>query len=357
MKPEKKRITILYSRLSGYTLASLYALKTQHDVELMVFYWGEEKNAPFELGKLDWIDHYHNREQHSVEQIEEIVLKFAPHGVYMSGWMDKGYLEVAKKARLQGIPVIAGLDGQWNGTLRQRVGSTMASRLLHPAIDVIWAAGDRQAQFAKRLGYSGSRCWRGLYCCDWGKFARVPEVSAAGAQKAFLYTGRYVPVKGIGDLVEAYKMYRTQVESPWELHCAGTGELQHLLKDQAGIVDFGFVQPDRLPELMKSKSAFILPSHSEPWGVVLQEAAAAGLPLLCTEVCGASVHLLQDGYNGFLFEPASPKQLTHLMIRLHNLSLEEQVEMGNRSYELSKQFKPSHWAKTLMDGLRDFKSV
>jgi glycosyltransferase involved in cell wall biosynthesis len=118
-----------------------------------------------------------------------------------------------------------------------------------------------------------------------------------------------------------------------------------------GVEQRGFIQPAALPALMAEAGAFVLPSLSEPWGVVLQEAAAAGLPLISTEACGAAVHLLRDGHNGYL---VSPENVDELAARMHDLAMrpaDERTAMGARSFELSRQYTPDRWARTLLNGI------
>jgi glycosyltransferase involved in cell wall biosynthesis len=220
---------------------------------------------------------------------------------------------------------------------------------------VLWVAGDRQAQFARKLGYSGAKLWHGLYCCDWGNFSYLPTEIDDSKEKSFLYVGRYnAQEKALDLLVNAYTQYRNKVQQPWKLTCAGAGEMKQLLAGQTGIVDMGFTQPDALPALMRVHGAFILPSRKEPWGVVLQEAAASSLPLICSDACGASVHLLQDGYNGFVFGSDDIAHLAQCMVKMTELNNKERSEMGRRSHELARQFTPQRWAATLIQGLLDY---
>jgi len=88
----------------------------------------------------------------------------------------------------------------------------------------------------------------------------------------------------------------------------------------------------------------------------VQEAATAGLPLICSDACGATVHLLQDRHNGFLVEVNRIEQLANAMARMTKLDDEKRRTMGRRSHELSKQFTPQRWADTLFDGILSLKS-
>jgi glycosyltransferase involved in cell wall biosynthesis len=128
-----------------------------------------------------------------------------------------------------------------------------------------------------------------------------------------------------------------------------------MLSSTDGVENRGFVQPEELPRLMENAGAFVLPSRFEPWGVVVQEAAAAGLPVLCSTASGAGVHLVRDEYNGFQVESGSVEHLAETMRRMSALPVEERVQMGDRSHELSKQYTPERWARTFVEGVKRHK--
>lgn len=107
---------------------------------------------------------------------------------------------------------------------------------------------------------------------------------------------------------------------------------------------------------MKAAHAFVLPSTFEPWGVVLQEAAAAGLPLIASHACGAAVHLLRAGYNGYLCEPGDAEGLAGALLQMHQASEEDRRLMGSASMSLATQFTPDLWAATLERGVNLFRN-
>jgi glycosyltransferase involved in cell wall biosynthesis len=349
---EIQRVVVLFSRLSGYMAACLKTLKERYNVELLVFCRPPANEAPFETSYFDWIDEVHDRNQTRPEDIDPTVSRFGPQAVLMSGWLDPAYLRTARSLRRRGIPVVAGSDAQWTGSLRQHLACLTAPWYLHKAIDVLWVAGRRQENYARRLGYTGIHCWTGIYACDWEQFAANYSPDINGSTRAFLFVGRYLERKGLDVLVEGYQAYRSMVSDPWPLICAGAGEYKTLLEGREGIIDRGFTQPSELPELMADASAFVLPSRWEPWGVVVQEAAATGLPLLCSDACGAADHLLQDGLNGYLFRSGDAQHLASAMANLTQASAEERQKMGARSFELSKQYTPECWADTFVQGIR-----
>ena len=166
-----RRVAVFFSRLSGYMAACLRTLERLHDVELMIVRYPVDSNAPFKGDMFSAFERLHDRRRLNQNDLKRLLDEFGPEGLYISGWFDSEYVAAAKYARQRGIPVIAGLDGQWCGSFRQQLGRSIARWHLHAAIDVIWAAGERQRQFAAKLGYKGHRCWSGVYACDWDVFA------------------------------------------------------------------------------------------------------------------------------------------------------------------------------------------
>ena len=345
------QIAVLFSRLSGYTAACLRTLRETYDVELLVVRLPPAENAPFDDRHFGWIDRLYDRDVMNVGDMRHLIGEFSPDAILLAGWFDRGYLKVARSMREEGVPVVSGCDSQWRGIWKQQVARLISPWYLHSSIDVLWAAGERQRQLAHRLGYTGDRCWTGYYACNWPEFAQVHEKDAPETSSAFLFVGKYSSEKGIDVLVEAYRQYRRHHSSPWKLVCAGTGDLRHMLSDEPGVEDRGFVQPDQLPGVLRDTTAFVLPSRREPWGVVLQEAATAGMPLICSEECGAGVHLVQDGYNGYTFETTNPAHLARCMSQLSEKKEEDVAAMGDRSHQLSKQYTPTRWARTLVRGV------
>jgi glycosyltransferase involved in cell wall biosynthesis len=349
------KIAVLHTRLSGYLIACLRALATRPGVELLIYAWPGQTAAPFDPSLFVGMGTLRNRKCRTTRQLGLELAEFGPEVVLASGWVDPGYVKVCREMRKRGVPVIAGCDTQWKGSLRQQFAARTARWHVRRAIDVLWVTGARQAVLARALGYRGARLWDGYYACDWNRFGEVGKRRLAAEPAKvesphFLFVGRYAPEKGIDTLIKAYQIYQQESWSPWELRCAGAGPLQERLI-AAGAVDLGFIQPDRLPEVMGQAAVFVLPSRSEPWGVVVQEAAACGLPLICSDACGAAEHLLRDGVNGVLFPAGDATALADGMLRLSRLDSSVRGAFGTRSHELSRQYTPERWVETLVRGL------
>jgi len=346
------KIAFLYSRLSGYFQACLRTLKSTYDVRTLVYHFPTSENAPFKNDNYSSIDLKHLNDNASYKEILNNLKIFSPDVILVSGWMDKEYLKVARHFKKRNVLTIAMSDAQWQNNLKQNFIRFVLKGYLHSCFDYFWVAGERQKAFAHKLGFNGNSCLTGIYSCDWESFAFDPLKNDSKKKNTFLYTGRYVDIKGLDTLIEAYQEYRMISKNPWKLIFAGKGPNAYLLNGKIGIENRGFVQPDKLPSIMRKSGAFVLPSKQEPWGVVIHEATSAGLPILCSDSAGAAVHLVRDGYNGHVFQPGNVNQLSRQMLKIERLETTDLQLMGHRSYELSKQFTPSLWADTLMEILK-----
>jgi len=346
------KVLILYSELAGYVLACIEAL-LKEEVSVLLIRWPVNEEAPFQFDFDEKLQIY-DRSALSRSEMEDLTGNFNPDLVLVSGWIDKDYLSLARKMRKRGTPVVSGLDNQWTGSSRQRLATLASPYFIKRNFDLLWVTGDRQYEFARRLGFPPSAIRTGFYSADWGRFDRAyrqfHEAKFSSYPRKLLFVGRMVDFKGIGELCEGF-LERAK-ESDWSLLLVGAGE--YPIPDHPRIELRGFVQPDQLPLLTPEVGGFILPSHREPWGVVLHEFAAAGLPLLASEACGAGDAFIREGYNGYVFQTGSLSSLSLHLKALFDKSDKELWEMGQRSHGLSQQMTPEIWAQTLISLIRKF---
>jgi glycosyltransferase involved in cell wall biosynthesis len=145
--------------------------------------------------------------------------------------------------------------------------------------------------------------------------------------------------------MDAYQRYRASVPDPWPLHCCGTGPEASLLQRE-GVRDLGYVLPSALPELFADHGVFVMPSLAEPWGVAIGEAAATGLPLVCTEICGAAVDLLRTYYNGITVPPGDAGALADALAWMHR-NHHRLRTFGQRGRHLAHPYSAEAWAERL----------
>ena len=342
-----RRIVIFYSELAGYVLACADALAVQRDADVHLVHWPVNSEAPFQLPDNPRI-RLTDRSTLDQPALERLLSSESPDAIVVSGWMDRAYVR-AVRSWTGKIPVILGMDNHWTGSLKQRIASRFSYWLLKRSFNRIWIPGDPQREFALRLGYSPAEMRMGWYCADVERFLRV-ERSPASTNPRLLYVGRYVPQKGIDMLWEAFAAFRQNFPE-WELHCIGTGSEWDRRSTAAGIFHHGFRQPDQLLPFISQASAFVMPSLHEPWGVVLQEMAAAGLPLLTSDAVGAATQFVRDGCNGFVFPAGDTSALLSVFQKLAAMPSDEVSQLGERSRVLAGSWTPCDWADRLMSFL------
>ena len=341
------KILILWSSLADYTVACFKKL-TEYNNTVRMVYQPVNQNAPFKEFDFSLFESVECDEVSERLKLHVQCIEFKPDIVLMASWNFKHYMKIAKSCRENGSKVIAAFDNQWNNTLKQNIGRIISPFYLQPVIDNFLVPGDRQAQMAMRFGYNSP--FYGFYCANSDNFKNI---TYNPNNRKFVFIGRLIEQKGIRNLILAYSKYRKEVENPWSLIVAGTGPLKHLFNDIEGVEFKSFVQPNELKNLFGEASCFILPSLHENWGLVIHEAALAGMPILCTSTSGASTWFLRDGLNGYLLD-TNTNSILNSMLKMHRKSNEELVLMSQCSQSIGDLWTVDKWANVMNE---NFKSI
>jgi glycosyltransferase involved in cell wall biosynthesis len=200
-------------------------------------------------------------------------------------------------------------------------------------------------------------------------------------ERYFLASARFVSKKNLSGLLKAYALYRqkaesekqkvivkyqTSVPSPqssvlgprasdlWSLVLLGDGPLKsdlcRLISDlglRHCVLLPGFKQYSELPVYYSLASVFVHASTTEQWGLVVNEAMASGLPVLVSDRCGCAQDLVQEGNNGFTFDPYNVKQLAQLMLEISGFQPFRLSAFGNASREIISNWGPERFASGL----------
>jgi glycosyltransferase involved in cell wall biosynthesis len=185
------------------------------------------------------------------------------------------------------------------------------------------AASTAASERLLAMGVAPARIEVSLQAADTERFRAVArERGAAGEDGSLtvLTVGRLVPDKNIGRLLDAFSRARI---APAEavLEVCGTGPLETELRATAARLGLearfrGYVAPEELPRAYEAADVFALVSTLEPFGVVVREAVAAGLPLVCTRAAGAAGDLAIEGRNAVLVDPESTDDIAAALRRL-----------------------------------------
>ena len=171
-------------------------------------------------------------------------------------------------------------------------------------------------------------------------------------ERFLLYVGRLVRAKGVQDLLQAYAALQPELRQEVGLVFAGDGPLRAELEADArsifpGSVHFaGFVDRDELPGYYALAECLVLPTHSDTWGMVVNEAMACGLPIVCSRVAGCAADLV--GSNGILVDPGDISRLTASLCKISS-DAELRAKMSVESRRLIQNYSPDCCARGIAD--------
>lgn len=284
-------------------------------IALRVFFCARrEPNRQWDLPPLDF-DHVFLRERittvgnkyiHNNPDVIRELKRFEPDVVVTDGFNPTqlyafGY---AWWKRLPHVPLT-------DGTLQSEQALSGVHRLVRRCVyarsDAFLSASAGGQALYESYGIAPQRCFKSYLCIDNELYRRTPE--PVGEKYDLVFCGRMVPEKG------PLFAYRTALELSARLDrkvrilFAGAGSEEGKLRVVAGQHPekveahfHGFALQKDLPRLYRSARVFLFPTHADVWGVVANEACAAGLPVIVSPYAGVAGELVIDGENGFVCE-------------------------------------------------------
>lgn len=265
--------------------------------------------------------------------------------------------------------------------------------LIVNSFDAAICGGESHKRYLMQLGMPKERIALGYNVVDnnFFKFS-APDCEPFIDGSYFLASNRFVERKNLRRLLEGYKIFQDIVlrslglkkEDLWPLVLLGDGKLRGALQatcvelglktlripfsgvsDEAGkqalyrdklnlntckkealnvcggVVFAGFRQIWELPTFYAGAGAFVHPALQEPWGLVINEAMASGLPVLSSRNVGAAEELVQEGKTGFLFDPMDVKSIAESLLKIFLMSEPDRRKMGGEAREMVERKVPS----------------
>jgi glycosyltransferase involved in cell wall biosynthesis len=171
----------------------------------------------------------------------------------------------------------------------------------------------------------------------------------------FLYVGRLSIEKGLDDLFTAFCVLYKRLPGA-RLDLVGAGPLADELKRRVTTLKMGhaisFLGSKGLEEiavLFQASTALVLPSHSEPWGLVVNEALSYGCPVVVSSACGCVPDLVRERITGYAFEAGNVDDLVKAMDSARHLSNDRQA-VARQCLEVVSDYTPERAATQILDG-------
>ncbi|MDZ4860902.1 MAG: glycosyltransferase [Candidatus Hydrogenedentes bacterium] len=255
-------------------------------------------------------------------------------------------------AWLTGTPFIL-----WSGSTPAE--NTLLRRFTRPLVRALvrsataWLAyGSRAKEYLVSLGARKDKTFLAYNTVETESFAKTAMESDSARLREWLgiksryvalYCGNLLDLKGVGDLVEGFGRVcgggirtntdghgrSTDVDNRFAvmptapditLLLVGSGKhetkfraMVRELGIESRVIFTGFVAREAMPGYYALADLQVVPSRSEVWGLVINEALACGVPVLATDACGAAPDLLTHGVNGYVVPARNPETLAAAM--------------------------------------------
>lgn len=233
--------------------------------------------------------------------------------------------------------------------------------------------GPRHRDYLVSLGMPRDRISLGNNAVDGDAFAALADWfrhdphGRRGVPDApyFLAVSRFAPEKNLPRLVRAFARYRKRAllagTAPWDLALCGDGPAAPSVSRaiaEGGVADSvhrpGFLQSDALARWYAFASAFVLPSLQEPWGLVVNEAASCGLPLLVSERAGCVETFVPDGPDstGLRINPDEVDGMAAAIHWMAHLGANDRRAMGDRAAAIAREWGPGRFARGVVEAFQ-----
>lgn len=280
--------------------------------------------------------------------------------VWVFGYNRLASLQAIFAANLLRIPVMIRTDSNLFSPVRPKrtlLAKSILARLLKPAITSVLSAGHANTKYWQHYFGRDFPIFTMPYAVD-NDFFQRKSLEAAPRREEFrremglepgrpviLYAAKFHDWKRGIDLIEAFIRLAPApgVDPPAYLLLAGDGAERANLEARvrssglSSIRFLGFRNQTELPPLFDLCDIFVLPSHREPWGLIVNEVMNAGRPIIVTDTVGCQSDLVQNGLNGFVYPACDVQALSDCLARLLG-DPALRASMGENSLRLIQQF-------------------
>lgn len=340
-------VFLLYSYAPHQKQAIEALLECQEELNIHAFHFQTHQPVPKDHSRFFSYSAF----DFSERELLEIILNTNPNILVVSGWFIKKYVWISKKIKKRGIPCVAYSDTQWRATWKQHMNAAISRWHLKKAFSHLWVAGIYQYEYARKLGYKKQNILFNSICCNYSLFNDTLSRKIESRPKNFLFVGRFIPEKGLGYLLDSWNSISDK--KGWTLTLVGDGELPKGIANDDTVIIKEFKDQKEVKIEMDMAGCFVLTSIFEQWGVVLHEAALAGLPIICTEDCGSHPHFLIHGYNGYKIKSKDFAGIARAMKKIISMDYQEILMMSHRSRELGQTITPEKLAANLLSIIKE----
>ena len=304
--------------------------------------------------------------QISQKQVDSYFNLIKPQIIFVPGWSFEISKKIINWSNKNNVRLVLMSETKADDKKRNLLIEIIKSKFIIPKFSAALVGGSLHAKYLIDLGMSKKSIFYGYDVVD-NKFFieksksaklkkyEILESFSIPDKPFFIVVCRLIRRKNIKRLISAYHSYfNFYSDDSWNLIICGSGKeliyLKNYVKDlglEKKIKFLGFINYKKVAELYGLASCFIHPALSEQWGLVINEAAAAGLPLIISKTVGATSELLKENINGFSIDPHRENEIFEAMTKIHKLSNSEIIQMGKMSKKIVSEFDSNKFGKAV----------
>jgi glycosyltransferase involved in cell wall biosynthesis len=355
------RVVIVTNIPAPYRLPVYESLRDSAKIELkVIFCSGREPDRKWDLRKARFNQVYlrerfisfRGRFIHFNPDVWQALREFRPEVVITTGF-NPTFLLAYLYARLNGVKHVAMTDGTLESEKKYSWAHRFIRRWVYAGSKAFIGASNGAFDLYQSYGIDKKQIFKSHLCANNEAFCVAPLTEK---RYDFIFCGRFVAIKNPLFVLKVARLVARQLGRKVSVVFVGSGEMASEMRAMALTMENdveaffpGFASQEELPSLYSAARIFMFPTQWDPWGVVANEACAAGLPILVTPDAGASGELVQNGENGFVLplELESWVDAAVLLLTDHNLY----AKFSNRSRELVSEYTYDNAARGIKNAV------
>jgi len=292
--------------------------------------------------------------------------EFKPDVLNITGYFDWAQVLLMFYARWKGVKVVISSESS-SADHNRSAWKEWIKKVIVSRANAFFCFGKTSAEYLESLGVAKSAIkTRNAAVIDeklirqrYDQAKKTLDTATNPVSRKFVYVGRLAPEKNLNTLIRAFAQMVKETGSDWKLLFVGDGpergNLEKLATESgvaSQVIFAGGFPWYQVPDRLAQSDVLVLPSQSEPWGLVVNEAMVCGMPVIVSETCGCAADLVRNGVNGFTFHHAQQSELVkHLTYFVQNP--DRIAGMGQESLKLIAPFASGPVAGQMAATYRD----
>ena len=360
----------LWTHYKGDIYSRIYKrTQSEKQFDFSVIHLATTENGRSVLGNADLNEHQYPYEVLFDDELEKVLTRHKitsllnrvafhnPKLIYLNGYYDASYWAVIVYAKLRNIKII--IDSESTETSRERIWwKEKLKKIVIPRMDGYLCLGSKATEYIIKLGVRKEKILstRNIGIAN-DKVAQLYQNALFVKDSVkeqlnlpqfnFIYAGRFSPIKNLKLLIESFSeaIEKFDNQRHWGLILSGDGSEKETLKSlisSKNIERITFLPScewHEVPARYALADVAILPSLFEPFGFLVNEALVYGMPIIVSNRCGSAFDLVQNGENGYTFDPTKKEDLVEKMGMMMN-NISEHKTMGEKGKKLVAHFHP-----------------